>query len=94
MKGIIRQRSIVFGVVRFPVGVLVGTRITLVPPSLIIIGCIIVAAAARAFVGIMSELPAFATLVLAKVAALVRVMTVFATVPASLLPSQGSFWLR
>ena len=94
MKGVVRRQSIIFGVVRFPVGALVGTRITLVPPSLIIISCIIVAAAGRAFVGIMSELPTFATLVLAKVVALVHVMTVFAAVPASLLPSRGLFWLR
>ena len=94
MKGVIRRRSIIFGVVYFPVGVLVGTRITLVPPLLIIISCIIVAAAARAFVGIMSELPAFAALVLAKVVALVSVVTIFAAVPASSLPSRGLFWLR
>ena len=94
MKGIIHRQSIIFSVVHFPTGALVGTRITLVPPLLIIICYIIFAAAARAFVGIMSELPIFVTLVFAKVAALVCIMTVFAAVLALSLLPQGLFWLR
>ena len=90
VEGVVRRRSIVVGIVRLPAGTFVGTRGVLVTSSIVVIRQVVAPAVVRTFVAVVSEFAAFATLILANVAALVRIVTVLAAMFAMTFPLLGS----